>query len=300
MHTMNNVINEKRDLTPNKKIGVMDIFMISLIRVKELAETSVKSASKFVNYVVFISLFVALIVFGVPTASKIFSFGGFYKLFTSTMPQFEMGEDKKLVSDKRFEMNISNVTIIMDTSIDTFVFGDFEEEGLYIAIGAGKTKMIQLYDVNDDSSYNEIYNYPNEVLFNKGFNNQTLVSMIPLFYVMLFVSFCIVATYFAAKYLVLAVIFAIVSRSLTNISKLPMTFRDSFRMCFYSQTISIILVNVNASVGYFVGPLIMSIIGIIITTVIIHMAMGPHMPDIDDILDKFHDDDNSNNSSDKK
>ena len=30
----------------------------------------------------------------------------------------------------------------MDTSIDTFVFGNFEEEGLYVAIGAGKTKMI--------------------------------------------------------------------------------------------------------------------------------------------------------------
>lgn len=296
MHTMNKVINEKNKVPRPKKIGVMDIFMISIYRVKELAETSIKSASKFVNYVVFISLFVSLIVFGVPTASKIFSFGGFNKLFTSTMPSFQMGDDGKLKSDKRFEMNIENVTIIMDTSIDSFTFGDFESEGLYIAIGAGKTKMIQLLDLDDDSSYSEIYNYPNKILFSKGFNNQSLANMIPLFYFIIFVAFCLIATYIAIKYILMAVIFAFVSRSLTNISKLPMTFTDSFRMCFYSQTISIILVNVNISVGYLVGPILASIIGVIITIIIIHMAMGPHMPDLDDILDKFHDDDDNSDN----
>ncbi len=67
-------------------------------------------------------------------------------------------------------------------------------------------------------------------------------------------------------------------------------------MCFYSQTISIILVNVNISVGYLVGPILASIIGVIITIIIIHMAMGPHMPDLDDILDKFHDDDDNSDN----
>ena len=290
MQNMNTYLNEKNELPP-RKLGVMDIFMISLIRVKELAEASVKSASKFVNYVIFISIFVALIVFGVPSASKIFSFGGFNNLFNNKMPAFSMTKEGKLQADERFEMNISNGTIIMDTDINSFVFGNFEREGLYIAIGAKNTKMIQITNIKDDSSYTEIYNYPNTMLFMEGFSNKDLTSMIPLFYVMLFIMFIIVAAYEAAKYLVIALVFAIVTRSLTNISKLPMTFTDAFRMCFYSQTISILLVNVNTAVGYIVGPIFISIIGIFITTVIIHKAMGPHMPDIDDILDKFHNDD---------
>ena len=108
---------------------------------------------------------------------------------------------------------------------------------------------------------------------------------------MLFVSFVIVAASVAFKYMFLSVIYAFGSRSLTTISKLPMTFKDAFHLCFYAQTVAIILVSVNTATGYIVYPLFMSILGIIITIVIIHKAMGPHMPDLDDIIDRFYNDD---------
>ena len=277
---------EKKVELKGPKASIMDIFIISLIKTRELAETSVKNSSRFIAYVIFISVLVATMTFAVPSASKISSFKGFRNLFMNKVPAFEM-TDAGLVADKKFEMKLSNVTILMDTELDQFRFGDFEREGVYIAIGSKYTKMLTITDIEDDSSYNETYVYPNNMLFPTGFSNSDLVKMIPGFYISLVFIYAMLAVFAAVKYILAAVIYAVVTRSLTAISKLPMTFTDALHMCFYAETFGILIVNINSALGYLISPLIVSAAGIIITVFIIHKAMGPHMPDVDDILDKF-------------
>ena len=271
-----------------QKAGIMDIFMVSLIRAKELALVSVKSSSRFIGYVIFMSFLVSLMIFAVPTASKITSFGGFKNLFMNKVPAFEY-TDGTLTADKAFEMKLSNVNIIMDTKVNEFVFGNFEREGIYIAIGAKNIKMVTITDIKDDSSYQEVYSYPNSLVLMDGMNNTTLVKMRPFFYIMIFFIFMFSTALAAGKYLLAALFYAFIFKSLTSVSKLPMTFLDSFHMCFYAQTLGIILVNMNMALGNLVSPLIASAIGIVITVVIIHKAMGPHMPDIDEIMGGFSD-----------
>ena len=271
-----------------QKAGIMDIFMVSLIRAKELALVSVKSSSRFIGYVIFMSFLVSLMIFAVPTASKITSFGGFKNLFMNKVPAFEY-TDGTLKADKAFEMKLSNVNIIMDTKVNEFVFGNFEREGIYIAIGAKNIKMVTITDIKDDSSYQEVYSYPNSLVLMDGMNNTTLVKMRPFFYIMIFFIFMFSTALAAGKYLLAALFYAFIFKSLTSVSKLPMTFLDSFHMCFYAQTLGIILVNMNMALGNLVSPLIASAIGIVITVVIIHKAMGPHMPDIDEIMGGFSD-----------
>jgi len=271
-----------------QKAGIMDIFMVSLIRAKELALVSVKSSSRFIGYVIFMSFLVSLMIYAVPTASKITSFGGFKNLFMNKVPAFEY-TDGTLTADKAFEMKLSNVNIIMDTRVNEFVFGDFEREGIYIAIGAKNIKMVTITDIKDDSSYQEVYSYPNSLVLMDGMNNMTLVKMRPFFYIMIFFIFMFSTALAAGKYLLAALFYAFIFKSLTSVSKLPMTFLDSFHMCFYAQTLGIILVNMNIALGNLVSPLIASAIGIVITVVIIHKAMGPHMPDIDEIMGGFSD-----------
>lgn len=271
-----------------QKAGIMDIFMVSLIRAKELALVSVKSSSRFIGYVIFMSFLVSLMIYAVPTASKITSFGGFKNLFMNKVPAFEY-TDGTLTADKAFEMKLSNVNIIMDTRVNEFVFGNFEREGIYIAIGAKNIKMVTITDIKDDSSYQEVYSYPNSLVLMDGMNNMTLVKMRPFFYIMIFFIFMFSTALAAGKYLLAALFYAFIFKSLTSVSKLPMTFLDSFHMCFYAQTLGIILVNMNMALGNLVSPFIASAIGIVITVVIIHKAMGPHMPDIDEIMGGFSD-----------
>lgn len=277
-------IAKKNNLKPDKKLTVMDIFMTSLVRTRELAITSIKtSTAKFVAYVIFLSLFAGLVSFGAPCVSKVASFGGFTNLFTTKVPAFEM-KDGVLKADKQFKMNISKGTILINTDIDRFKFEDFDKEGIYVAIGSKYTKMVSITDIKDKNSYNEIYSYNNQMLFAEGFNNDLLVKMIPLFYIMLFVTYVGISIFKGLKYLVWAVLLTISSLSLLKVVKLDMSLKDAFRLSFYAQTFSIILVNINEGIGYVVSSLLASIIGAIITVVNIHKAMGPHMPDIDEYM----------------
>ena len=281
---MMDTIAENNNLKPDKKITIMDIFMISLVKTRELAITSVRtSTSKFVAYVIFLSLFAGLVSFGVPSVSKVASFGGFSTLFENKVPTFEM-KDGMLKADKQFKMNISKGTILINTDIDRFKFEDFEKEGVYIAIGSRYTKMVAITDIKDKDSYNEIYSYNNQALFVDGFNNDMLVKMVPFFYIMLFMTYLVISLMKGIKYLLLAVLLTVSSLSLLKVSKLDMSLKDAFRLSFYAQTFSIILVNINEGVGYLVSSLVASVIGVIITVVNIHKAMGPHMPDIDEFM----------------
>ena len=275
---------DNKNIKPDKKITIMDIFMTSLIKTRELAITSVRcSTAKFVAYVFFISIFAGLVSFGVPSLSKVASFGGFTNLFENKVPAFEM-KDGELKAEKKFEMNISRGSILIDTDLDEFRFGDFDKPGIYIAIGSKYTKMLAITDIKDDSSYNEIYSYSNQMLFLDGFNNKMLVQMVPFFYIMLFITFLIICGVKAVKYLLLAVLYTGTSISLLKFSKLEMSLKDAFRLCFYAQTFGIMIVNINEGVGYLISSLIATIIGVIITVVNIHKAMRPHMPDIDEFL----------------
>lgn len=275
---------EKNNLKPDKKLTIMDIFMTSLTKTRELAITSIKtSAAKFVAYVIFLSLFAGLVSFGVPSISKVASFGGFTNLFQNKVPTIEMS-DGVLKADKQFKMNISKGTILINTDLDQFKFEDFDKEGIYVAIGSKNTKMVAITDIKDKDSYNEIYSYNNQYLFVEGFNNDLLVKMVPFFYIMLFLTYIVISLMKGLKYLLLAVVLTISSLSLLKVSKLDMSLKEAFRLSFYAQTCSVILVNINEGVGYLVSSLVASIIGVIITIVNIHKAMGPHMPDVDEFM----------------
>lgn len=144
--------------------------------------------------------------------------------------------------------------------------------------------MVAITDIKDKDSYNEIYSYNNQALFVDGFNNDMLVKMVPFFYIMLFMTYLVISLMKGIKYLLLAVLLTVSSLSLLKVSKLDMSLKDAFRLSFYAQTFSIILVNINEGVGYLVSSLVASVIGVIITVVNIHKAMGPHMPDIDEFM----------------
>ena len=275
---------QKPDLNKDeKKIGIMDVFVTSIAKVSKLAEMCISNTSRFILYVVYIAILVGFTSFLVPTASKIVSFGGFHNLFNNVMPQFSV-DDGILTADKKFEFKMSTSTILIDTTIPEFTADDFEYSGIFIAFGQKKLKMISFMNVDDKSTYSEIYSFNiGDVLMN-GFSNKTLSNMTIVFYIVLIIMFIFTSIFAALRYLLFAAILCIFTRTSTALCKLPMTLRHTFHLNFYAQTISIILVNINEAAGYFVGPIISSVIGVVITIFVINRALAPHMPDIDEMM----------------
>ena len=265
---------------------LMDVFVNSILRPKELVNVTIQTKDRFKRYLFFLSLLVTVMVFVIPVACRIISFGGFNKLFTETMPEISMN-DGKLEADKRFEMNLGYADILIDTNLSEYKFEDFTTEGYFIAIGSDTTKFVRVGDKKDADSYSVIYAYSNAELFPNGFNNQFLVKCIPLIYIAFVFAFFLLAAITGLRYWFFAVVYAFLSRSLTAIIKVQITFKDAIHLCFYAQTIAILLINMNTAVGYMVYPTFASIIGVIITVVVIHKAVRPHMPSLDELMNNM-------------
>lgn len=288
LNKLDSISPKKPDGSENKpKMNVLDVFVMSTLRIKKLVEVSINNSSRFISYAIFISILSAMMSFAVPLASRISTFGGFNNLFTNVMPSVKVA-DGALVADKKFEMHVSNATILIDTSKREFKQSDFEKSGVYIAFGKRKFKLLTYVSEEGSVSYNEIYSLYISKYFPNGFSNADLVSSIPFIYIFLVVAFCVVASIGALKFLAIAGIFSILFRGSTSILKVPMTLKDTFHLCFYAQTISIILTSANDAINYFVSPLMLSIICLFITGIVIKKALQPYMPDIDEIINKFN------------
>ena len=272
----------------NIKYSVLDIFVTSIVKIKSLAQMCVDNSSGFMLYVIFISILVAVMSYGVPAASRISSFGGFKNLFSSTLPAFSYNNGV-LEADKKFEMKLSSCYVELDSSIDEFRRENFDSAGIYITFAKRRVKMISYLDTENKESYYEIYSIKNEAMFWDGFSNRDLINMIPSIYIMMAISGVFVALVSALKCLFVAMMLTMFYRTTTQIIKLPMTLGDTYHLCFYSQTISILLVNTNAAVGYYVSSFFASIVGVIISAIVVKKALAPHMPDIDEIMDNFDD-----------
>ena len=269
---------------------LMDVFVNSIIKPKELVNVTLETRNRFKRYLVFISILVTFMVLVIPVACRVISFGGFEKLFTETMPQVSMS-DGKLTADKRFEMNLGYADVLIDTNISEYKFENFTTEGYFIAIGSQTTKFVRVGDKKDPESYSVIYAYSNAELFPEGFNNEYLVKLIPIIYIGFIFALAIMALVTGLRYWFFALIYAFLSRSLTSIIKVEMTFKDAIHLCFYAQTIAILFTNMNTAIGYFVYPTFASILGVIITVVVIHKAVRPHMPTLDELMNNMKNND---------
>ncbi len=269
------------------KAKVMDIFVSSIIKIKNLAKLSMENTnSGFIKYVIFISLLCGLISFAVPTASKLVSFGGLNKLFTKTIPAFSV-KDGTLMAERKFEIKLSSATIMMDTTINEFRRDDFDYPGIFVTLGSKRIKMISYPNVSDPESYNEVYSFAIRDVLIEGFNNQKLASMSVIFYITMIIIFIFTCLFAAIRYVFFAGVLCIFTRTSTALCKLPMTLRDTFHLNLYAQTISIILVNANEAIG-FINPIITSFAGIVITIFVINRALKPHMPNFDEMMDNFN------------
>ena len=281
---LNKGMNDNR---PDKKnVGVLDIFVTSIIGIKRLAVMCVENSRKFISYVVFIAFLVSLVSFAVPTMSRIYSFGGFKNLFLNEIPEFKV-ENEMLKADKKFEMRLKDMFIVADTDKNEFTSKDFDYTGIYLTFGSRRVKMVSYTEIEGNKSYNEIYSYPVSMLFPNGMNNEQLAAMSPVIYMVIVFVFVFQAIISAVKYLFFALLYAFFTRSTTAITKLNLTFKDAFHLCFYAETIGILLTNINSSTGHYIPSFVMSIAGIIITFVVIVSSVKPYLPDIDEFMNKF-------------
>lgn len=279
-----NDLNELNNLEPKgnegdgKKAGIVDIFVSSVIKIRQLPEVAMNSEKRFVLYVVFISLFVAFLTFLMPIATGLISLGGLKNVIRNSLPAFTVSGGQ-LESESPFKMKLDTTYILIDTSKESFGADDFENAGIYVTFGSKLARVSVVTDDGEDLSYTEMSSIRISDVFSEGFSNENLLSLIPTFYVTAFICFIVIAAFTAAKYLLAALFYMIISLPMTLLCKFNLSTKDSYRLSFYAQTIGIIIVALYTSLISGQTSIIATVAGIVITYFVIQKALRPQPKD---------------------
>lgn len=243
-----------------EKCNVLEQMRISIVNPKQLIGLSFLKVSRFVRYAIFLSFLVVVMTSIVPMAATIAGFGGFNKLFKEKMPDFYV-QDGVLTAKEKFSLTLGDYEIIMDTSEDEVSQEKFIGKFITIAIGKKRVQVV----VSQNGFKEVALDYAVSSYFADGFTREDLVSAIPGFYVGLGIIVLVSMLWILGKYLLASLIYMLLSNVLVRQSGLDLTRGNVFRLCFYAQTIGILLVNLNQATGGFIPGLLISIVGIFIT-----------------------------------
>lgn len=260
------------DYAVPERCNVLEQLRLSIVSPKHLVGLSMLRVGKFVRYVILLCFLVTMMTSIVPTAATIASFGGFGKLFRERMPEFTV-QNGELHADGTFTLSLAGYQILMDTSENAVSQDKYQGSFMTIAIGKKRVQVAVsqngLTEIAIDRAVSDF--------FEDGFNREKLISAIPGFYIGLGVTCLISMLWIAIKYLAASLIYMLLSSALARHTGLPLTRGNVFRLCFYAQTIGILLVNLNDALGVLLPSLIVSIVGIFISFRWIFKSFAPHL-----------------------
>lgn len=216
-------------------------------------------ARRSVLYVVVLMLVLGLITFVMPTAAIIAGFGGMNKLFTETMSPMSY-DGESLTIERPFRMAVDGSIFLIDTEYYTVPDSELERDGAYIALGS---KNIRLTTVFGGEIWSDSIMSLDQVI-GPGFNNQSLVSLIPAIYVSLFICYIIMCLGFFIKYAIFALVLSIFISSVNKQMSIGLSFGQVFMLCFYGQSLGIVISNFNLAVGL-INPTIVSLVTMFIS-----------------------------------
>jgi hypothetical protein len=265
--------NEERHEEPvTNRVSVWQQLFYALAKPGKYLEMLELSAWKSIKYMFVLMLLVAILVNAVPTAAVITGFGGFRNLFLNKLPAFQM-VDGELQAEDSFDIVISGTHFYMDTTEDSVNADALDDNAFYVAIGRKTAKLILVESgmVTEGGSMNL------GDLFADGVNNEALAQLAPYLYVSLVITFLLMVLQYVLRYSLLALIYMIFAWRINRLSGLRLSRPQVFMLCFYAQTLGILLVNINAAFNYAVPSLLVSIVGVIATSRYISAVFRPYL-----------------------
>lgn len=217
---------------------------------------------RFNLFVVVIMLVLGIVTFVIPAGATITGFGGFEKLFKNQLATIRY-EDGGLKLDTQFRMKVNGLNIVMQTDGETVDDSELSKDGVYLAIGSKMLSFVTTIDGNT-SHYQDM---DISGLFDENFNCDSLVKLIPNIYIYMFVVFIFDCVGFFIKYAVMALLFGLFINTINKTMNMNMTFGEVFKLCFYGQTLGIIISNFNTALGLLPA----TVVSVICVFISVHM-----------------------------
>ncbi|MBR0145136.1 MAG: DUF1189 family protein [Eubacterium sp.] len=255
-----------------KKMSVIEQFRISITQPKQLIGLSELSVGRFVRYTLFLGLLIEFMLYVIPVAATIIHVGGFRNLFENNTPEFSM-RDGKLTAEEPFTIGLGTYEIVVNTKEARVPKDSLGTVPLTFAIGSERIQVI----VTENGLQQVLLDQNLSGYFPDGFNKEMLISAIPGFYIALVLTGLLMMAATLVKYLLAALLYMLIANPIARNSGLYLNKGNVFRLCFYAQTIGMLLVNVNKATGGYIPGMIVSMVGIFITLRYIFKTFAPYM-----------------------
>lgn len=199
---------------------------------------------RFVLFAMVISMVLGIVNFVVPTSAWIARFGGFEKLFDRKIGNI-IYENGELKDDTKYEMSFNGTHFKINTDEETVPKSEMKKDGIYVTFGSKYAQMSSVYDekVHTYQSFGYAGMLP------EGFDNQSLVDFIPTIYVYLVLVFITSCIGYYIRYAFFAIILSFMINTINQKLELGLTFTQRFRLCFYGETLGLIVSNFNRALG---------------------------------------------------
>ncbi len=243
-----------------ERTSVIEQLRLAIVQPKKLIGLSMLSVGRFIRYGIFLALLVTVMTYVVPTAATIASFGGFKKLFSERMPGFYV-KNGELTAERTFSLSLGDYEILIDSEENAVSPDKYLGKMVTIAIGK---KQIQVA-VSQNGISTVITNQKVSDYLEDGFSRDTLIDAIPGFYIGLGIMGILSLLGVLVRYMVASLLYMILAWSFASQTSLDLNKGNVFRLCFYAQTIGILLVNLNTAMGRLLPSMLISIVGIFIS-----------------------------------
>lgn len=237
----------------------------ALTKPSEYKELIKLKTSRFVAFVIVICLFLGVMTFLVPVGTEISEFNGFTNLFNKRMGEvsatngiLHVEENVDVCLDSTYILFGDRTHILIDTDFASIPDSLFQEDGFYWAVGSMYVRNVYVYN-------HEIYNESTFTMnLPEGFNNQMLESAIPGIYIGIIIMFVILSVSYFIKYAFFALVLSFLINSVNHQLNLGMTNGQVFQLCFYGESLGMLISNFNNAAGL-LDSFIVSIITVFIS-----------------------------------
>ena len=255
-----------------EKTSVVEQFRVCLTTPKKLIGLSELSVGRFVRYSLLLGLLVTVMTYVIPVVATLIHVGGLHDLFENRMPDFSV-QGGRLTIAEPFRIGLGSCDIVIDSTSGMVAEDSLGSAELTFAIGAQKVQaLVKTSGMRQVLVEGKVSEY-----FEDGFNRQTLIAAIPGFYIAIILGGVFSLIFTLVRYLLASLIYMILAWAIARNTGLGLNKGNVFRLCFYAQTIGILLVNLNSATGAYLPGTIVSMVGIFITLTFIFKTFSPYM-----------------------
>lgn len=251
--------------TEQQKIGVIDQFILAVFKPKEYKKLISLKTGKVILYTLLMGIVLTVMSYVIPSVGWLLSYRGFSGFIEEQIPKFTFQNGQFDMESEIIIKQEGVSQIIVDTSKDNMSKKDLEENYIQQVL-VSKNNMIV-------SSMNTTSEIEFKNLKNVRFTKESLVKLIPIFYISLVVALVMQFVIVLLQYVFSAFMYGLIAMFYTSMEGKNISLGNAIKAAIYAKTFAAVFGAFNTVMGTFISSSIWGFLSMFITMLLLLMGI---------------------------